>query len=353
MKRSLVFLCLLVFICTAVSCAGFAGADEDSDVLPQDRETELVEEKREVTISMVGDIIFYGSVEASMQKYGDAFILEGYGHLMKESDIVLGNLETCMSKRGKPMEDKQFTFRGRPDALKVLKDNNFSAVSIANNHVLDFGRDAFLDTLDNLEKHGLLYAGGGRNRQEANEGIIIEKNGIKIGFLAFTKVVPVVEWYAGKNKPGIVGAYKVHEEQFVEAIQQIKKNCDVLVVSVHWGKEASTEIRDEEKYIGHSMIDAGADIIMGHHPHVVQGIEIYKGKPIFYSLGNFIFTKSKLDICNKTIMATVTVDDKGNVSDIKVVPGIINSGKPTPMDSAEREVFIRYLNSLNVNYELK
>ena len=250
------------------------------------------------------------------------------------------------------MEDKQYTFRGRPEVLKVLKDNNFTAVSIANNHVLDFGHDAFLDTLDNLKKYELLYAGGGRNREEADKGIIIEKNGIKVGFLAFTKVVPVVEWYAGKNKPGIVGAYKAHEPQFVKAIQHIKKNCDVLVVSVHWGKEASIEIRDEERYIGCSMIDAGADIIMGHHPHVVQGMEIYKGKPIFYSLGNFIFTQSKLDISNKTIMAIVTVDDKANITDIEVIPGNIANGRPMPMEGPEKEKFIKYFNSLNVNYEI-
>lgn len=352
MKRSLVVLCLLMLGFAVASCASFAGADDSVTPLAEEADAASIEEKKEITVSMVGDMIFYWSVESSMKKYGDGFVLEGYGPLMKKSDIVLGNLETSISKRGKPMEDKQFTFRGRPEVLKVLKDNNFSAVSIANNHILDFGTDAFLDTLDNLKKHELMYAGGGRNREEADKGIIIEKNGMKLGFLAFTKVVPVVEWYAKKSKPGITGAYKAHEEEFVRAIKEIKKNCDVLVVSVHWGKEGSTEIRDEEKYIGHSMIDAGADIIMGHHPHVVQGIEMYKNKPIFYSLGNFIFTRSKLDISNKTMMATVIIDDKGNISDMDVIPGNIANGKPTPMEGIAREEFINYLNSLNVNYKL-
>lgn len=348
-KKSLLILWLSIFVFAMVSCAGFAGPD-DGILPPDDAEAVSPEEKNEITISMVGDMIFYWNVEASMKKYGDGYVFEGYGPMMKKSDIVLGNLETSISRRGKPAEDKQYTFRGRPEVLKALKDNNFSAVSIANNHVLDFGMDAFLDTLSHLKKHELSYAGGGRNREEADKGTIIERNGIKVGFLAFTKVVPVVEWYARKNKPGIVGAYKVHEQEFVRTIKEMKTNCDVLVVSVHWGKEASTEIRDEERYIGRSMIDAGADIIMGHHPHVVQGIEIYKDKPIFYSLGNFIFTKSKLDISNKTIMATVTADDKGNISNIEIIPGNIVNGKPTPMEGIERDEFIKYFNGLNVNY---
>lgn len=352
MKRLLIALCLLMLMFLLTFCKGFAEIGNEGTVPEGEASTEEPEETKTVTISMVGDMLFYGTVDSYMKKYGDAYVLEGYGPLIKKSDIVLGNLETPMSHRGEPMEEKQYTFRGRPEVLKILKENNFSAVSIANNHVLDYGTDAFLDTLDNLKKYEILYAGGGINREEAEKGAIIERNGIKVGFLAFTKVVPVVDWYAGKNKPGIIGAYKVHEKEFVRIIQEMKMNCDVLVVSVHWGQEGTTTIRDEEKYIGRCMIDAGADIIMGHHPHIVQGIEIYKNKPIFYSLGNFIFTTSKVDICNKTIMANVEVDKEGNISDIHVIPGTIVNGKPTPMEGVERDNFIKYLNSLNVNYVL-
>ncbi|SHI43000.1 CapA family protein [Lutispora thermophila] len=352
MKRLLMALYLLMFIIILVSCTGFTEVDHGEVLQLEETKVEEPDEINSITISMVGDMLFYGTVDSYMKKYGDGYVLEGYGPLMRESDIVLGNLETSISYRGEPMKDKQYTFRGRPEVLKVLKESNFHAVSIANNHVLDFGIEAFLDTLDNLEKYEILYAGGGRNREEAEKGTIIEKNGIKVGFLAFTKVVPVVDWYAGKNKPGIIGAYKVHEQEVVRTIQEMRENCHVLVVSVHWGQEGTTTIRDEERYIGHSMIDAGADIVMGHHPHVVQGIEIYKDKPIFYSLGNFIFTTSKMDISNKTIMANVRVDQEGNVLDIHVVPGTIVNGKPTPMEGIERDNFIKYLNGLNVNYVL-
>lgn len=310
------------------------------------------EEKKEATISMVGDMTFVKSVDTNIKKYGEGYILEGYGPYMKKSDIVLGNLETSVSLRGKAMENKEYTFRSSPAALKALKDNNFTAVSIANNHVLDYGRDAFSDTLNNLDKVGILYAGGGRNKKEANAGVIIEKNGITVGFLAFSKVIPKVDWYATNIRSGIIGSYKVHEKKFVALIKEIKKNCDVLVVSVHWGKEYATAIRDEEKYIGHSMIDAGADVIMGHHPHVVQGLEIYKDKPIFYSLGNFIFYGFKNKLCNKTIMAEFKVNKKAEITNISIMPGNIINGRPIPMEGSEKEEFLKYFNKLSINYKI-
>lgn len=310
------------------------------------------EEKKEATISMVGDMTFVKSVDTNIKKHGEGYILEGYGPYMKKSDIVLGNLETSVSLRGKAMENKEYTFRSSPAALKALKDNNFTAVSIANNHVLDYGRDAFSDTLNNLDKVGMLYAGGGRNKKEANAGVIIEKNGITVGFLAFSKVIPKVDWYATNIRSGIIGSYKVHEKEFVALIKEIKKNCDVLVVSVHWGKEYATAIRDEEKYIGHSMIDAGADVIMGHHPHVVQGLEIYKDKPIFYSLGNFIFYGFKNKLCNKTIMAEFKVNKKAEITNISIMPGNIINGRPIPMEGSEKEEFLKYFNKLSINYKI-
>ena len=349
-KRSFTVIGLLILVLIIASCAGFTGADNDVVSPPSVPEVASPIEKKEITISMVGDMTFVKSVDTIMKKNGDGFILEGYGPYMKKSHIVLGNLETSISKRGKAIEKKEYTFRSRPEVVKVLKDNNFSAVSIANNHILDYGMEAYLDTLDNLKKHGLLYAGGGRNKEEAEKGVIIEKDGIKVGFLAFSKVIYSVDWYAKNTRPGIVGAYKVQEPGFVKTIKEMRKNCDVLVVSVHWGAEGSDQIRDEEKYIGHSMIDAGADIIMGHHPHVVQGIEIYKEKPIFYSFGNFIFYNFRSPLSNQTMMATVTVDDKGNVSKVDIVPGKIINGKPTPMEGVEREKFIKYFNGLNINY---
>lgn len=313
---------------------------------------EPVEIPEKITISLVGDMMFAGSVGRVVNLKGEDYLFEGYSKHFKESDIVLGNLETAISHRGMPMEDKEYTFRSSPKMAAALKRHNFTAVSIANNHVLDYGYEAFDDTLKNLEDNGILYAGGGKNKEEAQKGIFIEKNGIKVGFIAFSRVVPVVDWYAGSKKPGIIGAYKVHEAEVLELLENLKTQCDILVVSVHWGKEHVLEAREQEMETARKMIDAGADIIMGHHPHVVQGIEMYNGKPIFYSLGNFIFSTSRLNISNKTVMAKVAVNSKGEVESVRVVPGTITEGRPLPMDEKQAAEFMEHLDRFNINFKL-
>lgn len=313
---------------------------------------EPVEIPEKITISLVGDMMFDGSVGWVANSKGEDYLFEGYTEYFKESDIVFGNLETAISHRGKPMEDKEYTFRSSPRIAAALKRHNFTAVSIANNHVLDYGYEAFDDTLKNLRDNGILYAGGGENKEEAQKGVFIEKNGIKVGFIAFSRVVPVVDWYAGSKKPGIIGAYKVHEAEVLELLEQLKTQCDVLVVSVHWGKEHVLEAREQEIEAARKMIDAGADIIMGHHPHVVQGIEMYNGKPIFYSLGNFIFSTSRSNISNKTIMAKVVVNSKREVESVQVVPGIITGGRPLPMDEKQETEFKEHLDRYNINLKL-
>lgn len=305
-----------------------------------------------ITIALTGDMMFDGYVGGVLKSKGGDYLFEGYKEYLGESDMVFGNLETCISHRGKPMEDKQYTFRSSSLAAAALKKHNFTAVSVANNHVLDYGYEAFEDTLKALEDNGILYAGGGRNKQEARRGAFIEKNGIKVGFIAFSRIVPVVDWYAGDKKPGIIGAYKVHEPEVLKLIAELKSKCDILVVSVHWGKEGTLEARVEETETARKMVDAGADIIMGHHPHVVQGIEMYKGKPIFYSLGNFIFTGSRSELGNKTVLAEVRINGEKKVEAVRVIPGMIKSGRPLPMDEKQGRDFMEHLNRYNINFEL-
>jgi poly-gamma-glutamate synthesis protein (capsule biosynthesis protein) len=203
-----------------------------------------------------------------------------------------------------------------------------------------------------LKESGISYGGGGYNKQEASNGVVVEKKGLKIGFIAFTGVTPNVDWYAGAKRPGIIGSYKVHEAEVLKAVSNLRPKCDVLVTSLHWGKEKTTIVRQQEIELAHKLIDSGVDVIMGHHPHVVQRIEMYKGKPIFYSLGNFIFTNSKSDLCNKTIMATIVFDSKGKMKSVEAIPGEIKLGRPVPMEGAQRAEFIDYLNKMNIDIKL-
>lgn len=310
------------------------------------------EEQKELVLSFVGDIMFDKTVADFIKSKGEDYIFQGYGDYFQCSDIVFANLETSLSYRGQPDLNKDYTFRSSPKIVSFLKKNNFTALSIANNHALDYGSAAFTDTMKIMKENGISYGGGGFTKKEALEGVVIEKKGMKIGFIAFTRVTPSVDWYAGAKKPGIIGAYKVHEAEVLKAVKDLKPRCDIMVVSLHWGKEGSTVIRKQETELAHKLIDSGADIIMGHHPHVVQGLELYKDKLIIYSLGNFIFTTSYRELNNKTIMATARYDQNGRLKSVEAVPGIIKWGRPVPMDPAEGEKFIDYLNKMNINIKL-
>lgn len=310
------------------------------------------DDQEELVLSFVGDMMFDKSVAGFIKSKGEDYVFEGYEKQFKSSDIVFGNLETALSGRGQPIKEKEYTFRSSPKLTPHLKKHNFTALSIANNHVLDYGPTAFTDTMQLLKENGISYGGGGYNKQEASNGVVVEKKGVKIGFIAFTRVTPSVDWYAGAKKPGIIGAYKAHEAEVLEAVKNLNEKCDLLVVSLHWGKEGSIVVRKEETELAHKLVDSGADVIVGHHPHVVQGMEMYNDRPIFYSLGNFFFTTSYSEICNKTIMATVRYDSKGVLRSVNAVPGTIRSGRPFPMEEAEKQKFIEYLNKMNTNLEL-
>jgi poly-gamma-glutamate synthesis protein (capsule biosynthesis protein) len=225
-------------------------------------------------------------------------------------------------------------------------------MSIANNHTLDYGRAAFVESMKALKDNGIGYGGGGHNKKEATDGIVLNSKGLDIGFIAFTSVVPSTDWYAGGKRPGIIGAYKVHEAEVLNAVTTLDSKCDILVVSVHWGKEGTTAVREREEELARKLVDAGADVVMGHHPHVVQRFERYKDKLIFYSLGNFIFTTSHAEISNRTVLATVRFDRKGGIKAVEAIPGIIKWGRPFPMDEVRGREYLDYLNKMNINVEL-
>lgn len=302
-----------------------------------------------ITIALAGDMLFDRHVAKQIERHGGSFVFDGYAAYLKDSDIVLGNLETPLSDRGTAMEDKEYTFRSRPEIAGLLKQHHITAVSIANNHILDYGMPAFTDTMKHLKEAGVYYSGGGHNREEAEAGVVIERNGIKTGFIAFSGVVPSTDWYAGRNKPGIIGAYKVHEAAVVRCIERLKEKCDLVVVSVHWGKEGSLEIREQEREMAHKMADAGADIVMGHHPHVVQGVELYNGKLIFYSLGNFIFTQSHSELSNRMMAVRVRYGGDKKLAGVEIVPGVIRGSRPEIMNEEEKRQFLSELNQQSIN----
>lgn len=306
----------------------------------------------DLTISLVGDMCFDDLVAERMKLNGDDFLFSGYSEFFKSSDVLFGNLETPLTNLDPRAIVKEYHFRSDPRIAGLLKKNGFTAVSIANNHMLDSGLTGMDDTIRAMYRYGLGFAGGEDSIEKAVKPYFKMVKGRRIGFLAFSKVIPSHDWAAGENRGGIACAYSWNENVYEEAIASAKKNCDILVVSVHWGKERVTDVSNEDSATAHKMIDAGADIIMGHHPHVVARMEYYKEKPIFYSLGNFIFTTSNYNDANMTIMARVVVDHAKKIRDVSIIPGKIIESAPVPMQGQEKDMFVKRFNS-GFGYENK
>lgn len=305
----------------------------------------FAEEKNAITISVAGDVMMDGSVRQQINRQGYDYPLEKVKEHFEKSDLNIVNLETSITTRGLKWPNKYFNFRSNPENLDFMKEAKIDIVTLANNHVLDYSNQGLLDTLDHLKKRGILYTGAGRNKKEALEGVIIDREDTKIGVLAFSRVIPDIKWYATDNKPGIVGAYDGYTLDMMKRIKDLKEEVDILILSLHWGVERSIKPRAQEINLAKAAIDAGVDIVMGHHPHVLQGIEIYKGKPIFYSLGNFVFG-GRDKLTRTTMIGQVNVENK-TLSSVNIIPCNIINGRPVPVVGESRDQSIKYISNLS------
>ena len=189
--------------------------------------------------------------------------------------------------------------------VSVLQELGIRVVTLANNHTLDFGRSPLSETLHTLDAAGILRVGAGENLEEASAPRMIEAGGKTIAFLGASRVIPVGSWNAGASQAGLFTTYD--PALLGKKIQETRPNCDFLAVYVHWGVEYESMPEEYQRELARAYIDAGADAVIGSHPHVLQGIEYYQGKPIFYSLGNFIFSNGTYE----TMMAELTLDENG------------------------------------------
>lgn len=255
-------------------------------VNPKIEEVPLNELPKDTTLFFVGDIMLDRAVRTSVVKnfngdYNKLFVNLGE---LKKADILFTNLEGDVSDVGNNVGSK-YSFRMDPIILPAIKEAGFDIVSFANNHVGDWNTLAFKDTLNRLDKIGILKTGAGFNKIEAETPTVIERNGIKFGFLGFSDVGP--DWIGATNtNPGILLA---SDPRLPEIIKNAKSKVDILIVSFHWGEEYKKIHNKRQETLAHRAIDNGADMIVGHHPHVIEDIETYNSKPIVYSLGNFIF----------------------------------------------------------------
>ncbi|MFA6003650.1 MAG: CapA family protein [Elusimicrobiota bacterium] len=315
---------MLSAACLALCLA--AAAAEPSPESPS--ATAASTESVTVSLTAVGDIRLDGPVGEILAKGGISAPFSGLGDSLR-ADILLGNLECPLTKRG-TKQPKTWTFRAPPKNLAALKAAGFNILTIANNHVLDYGPDGIFDTLAELRRSSIPFIGGGKDLEEAQKLEILEVHGLRVGFLGFTSTFPEEAW-ARRDRPGV--AYS-ELSRVKAAIEAARPRCDMLAVVFHGGTELAPEPNDIQKEFAHLAIDSGADIIIGHHPHVVQPLEIYKGKPIIYSLGNFLFV-SPNPATRPTIAARTQVSAKG-VEGIEFLPFDTNWGRPVPASDEQR-----------------
>lgn len=241
-----------------------------------------------LVLRFTGDVNLSSRFESVTNKKGADYLWRKISPLLKTADISFLNLETSVSERGKKIKDRLF-FRTKPENMRGLVTSGVDLVSVANNHTYDYGPVAFKDTLNFLTDNNVLYAGGGNNLEEALEVKYITKKGVKIGFIAFNQVLSAA-WGANESKAGQLLMIPQSKTRILNAIKAADENCDQLVVMTHWGIERAAIPKEETRVLAKLLIDSGADLIVGTHPHVLQGVEVYKNKPIYYSVGNSIFT---------------------------------------------------------------
>lgn len=245
--------------------------------------TETVEEA--IRLGFVGDIMLDRGVEESVIKYASGdfkFIFAESAPELQSYDFLFGNLEGPLSDKGKN-QGSIYSFRMSPAAIEALIDAGFDAVSLANNHMSDYGTLALLDTLDRLKQADIIYVGAGKNAEAAYEIKYAEIRDTKLALIAMTEFNSFFE--AGEGP----GMSIIEPSKIAELVKEADGKADIVIISFHYGTEYQKEANSYQKMISKAAVDAGADLVIGHHPHVVQPVEKYKNGYIAYSLGNFVF----------------------------------------------------------------
>lgn len=316
---------------------------EGEEIIP---DTSLESEiDKEIVMVFAGDIYLSDYVLNAYKTKGiDGILSKELQEEFNHADIAMANQEFAFSNRGTPMANKQYTFRVDPIYTNVFTDMGLDIVTLANNHSLDFGVDALVDSLDSLSEKNIKYVGAGRNSKEARETKYIEVNDKTIAILAASRVIPDTAWNAASNTPGLLTTYD--PTALIEEIKLAKEQSDYIVVYVHWGIEKENYPKEYQRVLGKQYIDAGADIVIGSHPHVLQGIEYYNNKPIVYSLGNFMFYNT----IKQTAVLKVILDED-NQAKLSLLPSMATNGETQLLDKTKYDDFYDFMKEISFDVD--
>jgi poly-gamma-glutamate capsule biosynthesis protein CapA/YwtB (metallophosphatase superfamily) len=297
-----------------------------------------------LTVAAVGDMIFDRRVKALIAKSGGAAPLARVAKRLRKADLTVGNLESPLSDGGTKAAKKDVTFRGDPAAIEGLTAAGFDFLSLGNNHVLDYGAEALADTTAALDDAGIAHAGAGKNQKAAWKPGVVETGDDSTAYLSFSFVVPP-GFVAQADRAGLAsGRWDV--SLIEDAIRKAKRTHDYVIVSFHWGVEYKDNANAEQVKVAHRSVDAGADMVLSHHPHVIQGLEIYKKRLIAYSLGDFVFDHYS----RKTGESFIVNAEMGpsGVANITITPTYLDGyGRPAVVRGDEAAVILKRLKKIS------
>lgn len=315
-----------------------------------DDSEEIIKTKSIITIRFGGDVMMSSYFKTYIDMYGTSYMWEDVSDLISSAHYSIFNLETSVSLRGSDTKPTGYGFRSEPSTLKGLVDAGIDMVSLANNHVMDYGRDALEDTLCNISKNGIEYVGAGINLNEASKINYQTINDIKFAFIGASEILGYDTNKATNDKSGVFYLDSKDLSYLEGKIQEAKENAQYVILILHWDREYENFPEEKTVNMAHTLIDSGADIIIGHHPHVLQGIEYYNKGIIYYSTGNFNFL-IKNENASQSALFELNLDNEKIVSS-KVYPTKINGCKANLLDSssATYQMIINNLNERSKNF---
>lgn len=341
---------------------GDTGDQSEQDATTEPEGTPVVEEDavdavtpepgsdaEQVSLSFVGDMLPGEYIANIMAQNGYDFPYQKALLYLSEPDIMAGNLELPVTTGGTPIENTPYVYKASPDVLPAMRDAGFDVMSLANNHALDQGLEGMRDTMKHLQEAGIGYMGVGENDTEAFAPLMMDAKGVKVAYIGVSGFIPFAELKADRNVPGIAETYDT--TRTVAAIQKAEEEADIVVVMVHWGEDAMDTPEELQRDYARQYIDAGADLVIGSHPHVLQGFETYKGKWIAYSLGNFVYASYPSGVYAETGVLDAICSKDGDCQ-MKFNPMLVIQSQPTPLEGEAAQKMLDRLTAVSFGVEL-
>ncbi len=280
--------------------------------------------------TFVGDVMMGRSVEQIGKQDGYDRLFENVSYLWNDSDYVICNLESAVLNTVEKYNqaDKEITLYAKSKSIVALKNAGFNLVSAANDHVRDYGSKGLRNTINVLNNHNLEYVGIGENIEEAKKYNIKKINGLTVATSSISEITPV-GFSATEDRAGIFSSKSY--DDYPEVIREAKKEADIVIAYIHWGEEYSKIVTDEQRQLARNLVNAGADIVIGSHPHTLQPIEKYNDGIIFYSLGNFIFDQG-WTFTNESTLINFSLKENGNYV-FECMPVLVDDAIPQVTNS--------------------